>query len=370
MLHRILSAVVVSAAAAGLASAEGPSIEHQPVSCVVAGRFPRLEARFTPAESIARARVQFQGEGTRHWYGVAMKQAGTAFSAVLPQPKKSLKSYRYYIEVTDKALGTSRTAEYNTTVGASATACSDVTAAGGLASAVVNLEVPAGAPAAPGGFSTSGVIAAGAAVAAGAATAASAGGGISTAVLVVGGVAVAGAGAAVAVTTGRGEGEAGGSGGTTYQGAFNGQFSIVLIFDVPDRSGSLIVCNGVSSLSGTATVTLDEGTGGRGNVQTTGTSTPQSGSCPSAANFPLVWGASLTGSTGSLTATSQQGPFTTPGPPTTVTMTNIFDFAGASSGGAITGTLTFTTARVGVQDAGGRYTGAATVTIPVTLTRR
>lgn len=369
MLQRMLSVVVVSLGAVVPAAAEAPTIDHQPVACVVAGKFPRLDARFAPAETVARARVQFQAEGTRHWYGVAMARAGTSFAAVLPQPKKSLKSYRYYVEVTDAGLGTARTPEYTTIVAATGALCADLKKAEGLASAAVRLEVPPGAPSVPGGFSTSGVIAvgvAGAAVAAGATTAAAAGGGIPAAVFIGGGLAVAGAGAVVAT---RG-GEEAGPQQVTYEGAFSGQFSIVLIFDVPDRSGSLIVCNGMSSLSGTATVTLDEGTGASGNVQTTGTSTPQSGSCPSAANFPLVWGASLTGSTGSLSAISQQGPLTTPGPPTTVTMTNNFEFAGASSGGAITGTLTFTTARVGIQDAGGRYTGAATVTIPVTLTRR
>lgn len=160
MLQRMFYVLVVSVVSAVPVAAQALVIEHQPVACVVAGRFPQLEASFTPADSVARARVQFQAEGTRHWYGVAMMRAGAGFSAVLPQPKKSLKSYRYYLEVTDTELGTSRTPEYSTAVVASGAACADMKA-GSVASAAVKLEVPAGAPSVPGGFSASGVSAVG-----------------------------------------------------------------------------------------------------------------------------------------------------------------------------------------------------------------
>ena len=41
---------------------------------------------------------------------------GQASVGVLPMPKKELSSFRYYIEVTDKTLGTNRTSEYTAAV--------------------------------------------------------------------------------------------------------------------------------------------------------------------------------------------------------------------------------------------------------------
>jgi hypothetical protein len=366
MLQRLLSGLVVSVVVAAPAAAEGPAIEHQPLACVVAGRFPKLEARFAPANAVARARVQFQAEGTRHWYGVAMAPAGPGFAAVLPRPKKSLKSYRYYIEVTDTALGTSRTAEYKTTVGAGATACSDVQAAQGLASAAVNLEVPAGAPAAPGGFSTSGVIAvsagaAGAMVAAGATTAAAAaGGGISTAVLVVGGVAVAGAGAAVVAT------RAGEGGGTTaYEGSFNGQSTWVTAYTDGEYG-----CTRTDAIAGTVTIVLHQADGSvSGTVDTDGTNSMISSDCQGGSpSVPLSWGAQLNGTAGRFTGRNQSEQTSTGA--AVVSSTASIEFAGALSGGAITGTLTFGYSQRGVQTTGRTFGGETTVTMPVTLRER
>src|SRR4026209_299070 len=97
------------------AQAQTPRIDHQPVACAAAEKFPKLEARFAPADTVANARVVFQGQNP-DWYSVAMKPEGAIFTGVLPKPKKSLKAFRYYIEVTDKTLGTNRTADYTTSV--------------------------------------------------------------------------------------------------------------------------------------------------------------------------------------------------------------------------------------------------------------
>lgn len=179
------------------------TIDHQPAACTAAEKFPRLEARFAPPDSVAAARVVFQGQ-TADWYSVAMKPEGALFAGVLPKPKKSLKSFRYYIEVTDKALGSNRTAEYATAVVDSASACQGRLMAGALASASVVLQGPAGVAALPAGFASSGVVAAGSAAGSSAAVAAgaSAGGGLS-AVAVAGIVAGAGGAAAVGVSAAR-----------------------------------------------------------------------------------------------------------------------------------------------------------------------
>ena len=178
--------------------AQTVSIDHRPVGCVMADKFPRLEARFAPAETVATARVVFQGQSS-DWYSVAMKPEALAYSGILPKPKKSLKSFRYYIEVTDKGLGTQRTSDYATTVVDGSSACQGKLMAGALASASVILQGPAGVVALPAGFASSGVVA-GTAAGSGSAGAAGAagGGGIGATALVLGGVAAAG-GAAVAL---------------------------------------------------------------------------------------------------------------------------------------------------------------------------
>jgi hypothetical protein len=183
----------------------GAEITHDAIGCLVAERFPRLEARVVPAEAVARVRLSFRPESGRYWYSVQMKPEGDVFAGVLPKPRAGLKGLRYYIEATDHELRTTRTAEHEVLVAAGPAACQDARVAGSLASAEVALEVPAGAPTVPAGFSSAGIAAAAAGVVAGAATgaavagAAAGGGGASTALLVAGGVAAA-AGAAVVAT--------------------------------------------------------------------------------------------------------------------------------------------------------------------------
>ncbi len=188
------------------ALAQTLNIEHRPVGCVAAGKFPRFEAGFAPAGSIAAARVVFQGQ-TTDWYSVAMKPEGALFAGVLPQPKKDLKSFRYYIEVTDKAMGASRTPEYTAAVVDSAGACQGRLMATALGSASVVLQGPAGVAALPAGFASSGVVAGSAAgsTAAAGASVAGASGGLGATALVIGGVVVAGGAAAAVATKGGGE---------------------------------------------------------------------------------------------------------------------------------------------------------------------
>jgi hypothetical protein len=194
----------------------GAEITHDAVGCLVAERFPRLEARVVPADGVARVRLSFRPEGGTYWYSVVMNPEGEVFAGVLPKPRKSLKGLRYYIEATDRELRTTRTAEHEVLVASGPAACQDAKVATSLASAQVALEVPAGAPAVPAGFSSAGIGAAAAGVVAGAATgaavagAAAGGGGATTVLLVAGGVAAA-AGAAVVATGGLGGGDEDGS---------------------------------------------------------------------------------------------------------------------------------------------------------------
>jgi hypothetical protein len=71
---------------------------------VVAGEFPKLEACFTPAESVGKAQVQFRADEKGPWYYVDMKESGGCRSAVLPKPKKDIGTFHYFIEVVDRSF--------------------------------------------------------------------------------------------------------------------------------------------------------------------------------------------------------------------------------------------------------------------------
>jgi hypothetical protein len=195
----------------GLSSpaAYSAEIDHKAVGCAVAEQFPRLEARLTPADAVGRARVFFRTEGSPAWYAVAMKREGEVFAAALPKPKKSLKQFRYYLEVADTRLATSRTEEYATDVVSGPGGCTKGMMAGTMAVASVLLEVPVGAAAIPVGFSSAGVAAATstATAAGGSAAATSGGGGLGTSAIVGGLGAVAAAGAVVAVKAASSDGK-------------------------------------------------------------------------------------------------------------------------------------------------------------------
>lgn len=124
---RALASLVLAAAAlsAGPVSADGPIVEHEPVDCIVAGRYPLLAACFQPADQVARGRVYFQPEGATAWYFVEMKSAMPCWAGVLPKPSRALvdRHVRYYIETTTRSMGSARTSEYDALVVRSAEEC-------------------------------------------------------------------------------------------------------------------------------------------------------------------------------------------------------------------------------------------------------
>ncbi len=174
---RGLAAVVlafpgVSSAQAPAAAPEGGggvAIDHKAVSCIVAEKFPKLNACFTPNSSVARARVYFRAEGGTSWYYVDMKSDAPCMSGILPKPRKEMidKHVDYYVHATDKAFTEARTLEYNPMVVASEDACKDKPIAAALSKASIQVF-----PSLPAGFAAGGVgagVVVGGAVVAGAA---------------------------------------------------------------------------------------------------------------------------------------------------------------------------------------------------------
>lgn len=186
-------------------SAPAFAISHQAVDCVIAGKHPRLEARFPEGTAVASAKVFFQG-ATRDWYSVPMKAEGAAFVGILPSPKQSLKEFQYYIEATSPAMQTARTEDRGARVVAASGECRGVVSGVALSTASILVQGPTGAAAVPSGFANAGLVAAG--------------GGISGTTLAVVGAGVVGAGAVVATQVG------GNNDSIEYSGPMSGQLSI------------------------------------------------------------------------------------------------------------------------------------------------
>ncbi len=82
------------------------TIAHKDVACVVAGRYPRLEACFAPADAVARARVDFRADEKGLWYAVDMTRDGPCYSALLPKPTEAIGRFQYFVEAIDRSFVT------------------------------------------------------------------------------------------------------------------------------------------------------------------------------------------------------------------------------------------------------------------------
>ena len=106
--------------------AEGVAIDHQTVGCVVAGKYPRLNACFAPRSGLARARLYFRvADAPPDWYYVEMASDAPCHAGILPRPKKELigRRIQYYVDAFDRSFSESRTPEAEALVVASASEC-------------------------------------------------------------------------------------------------------------------------------------------------------------------------------------------------------------------------------------------------------
>jgi len=180
MIRRgIALALVLVVASAVSSRSEAVAIDHKAVGCIVVGKYPKMNACFTPTADLARSRVYFRPEGVASWYYVDMKSDQPCFTGTLPKPGKKLvgKKIEYYVEAQNKAFEPARTAEFAPVVVKSAQECKkNVPVAPFLNNATVAVfpSVPAGFVG--GGIGTAavvGIVGAGAAAAGTAAVVAS-----------------------------------------------------------------------------------------------------------------------------------------------------------------------------------------------------
>jgi hypothetical protein len=161
-----------------LAQQSGIAIDHKDVSCIVVGKYPKMNACFAPNSDVARARVYFRPEGNPNWYYVEMKADAPCMAGVLPKPRKELlnKHVDYYVHVTDKKFTEARTLEYNPIVVSAESDCKNKPVAPYVTNAAVQVF-----PGLPAGFAVGGGLGTAGAVGIGAAVAGAAAGGVAIA---------------------------------------------------------------------------------------------------------------------------------------------------------------------------------------------
>jgi hypothetical protein len=159
--------------------AQGLNIDHKPVGCLVAEKYAKMSACFSPASELARARVYFRAEdGPPNWFYVEMKSEPPCYGGVLPKPKKDLigKKVLYYVTAFDQKFAENRTVDNAALVVKGASGCTK-----GVGVAPFAASGPAAVfPGVPAGFAAGGIGSA-TAVAAGAGGAAVVGGGVALA---------------------------------------------------------------------------------------------------------------------------------------------------------------------------------------------
>ena len=147
-IGRLSSSLLVVLCSPAVLPAQGVAIDHKPVQCIVAGKYPKMNACFSPASILSRSRVFFRVEGAPKWYYVEMASDAPCFTGILPKPKKDLvqKKIEYYVQATDKAFEEGQTETFLPIVVANESECQDLPVAPFVTNASVAVfpSLPAG----------------------------------------------------------------------------------------------------------------------------------------------------------------------------------------------------------------------------------
>ena len=103
--------------AAGLASADPPAVDHQPVPCTVPDQALTLCATITDDGQVTKARVYFRSAGDKFYSYVDMVFGGLNFCATLPAPRGGkVKTLEYYVQAVDDQFESTRTSTFQMAV--------------------------------------------------------------------------------------------------------------------------------------------------------------------------------------------------------------------------------------------------------------
>jgi hypothetical protein len=180
------------------------TVVHSPVSCMVAGTNPQIDAGIVPDEQALAGRVYFHSALGHKYYYVDMTPEAGRYVGVLPKPRHDAGPITYFVEGVGRDGAQSQTPEQRAVVVERPEDCGDrAIAAAGPADPVRLFSVRGGTALPPGFSGVASVTAGGAVAVPGAAATAAAGGGISgRTIAIVGGAIAVGVGTIAIAKTG------------------------------------------------------------------------------------------------------------------------------------------------------------------------
>jgi hypothetical protein len=99
------------------ASAESPTVEHQPLPCTIPGKPVSVCATITDDKQVAKARVYFRPAGEKFYSFVEMAFGGINFCGTLPPPReRKIDSIEYYVQGVDDEYDAQRTSTFQMNV--------------------------------------------------------------------------------------------------------------------------------------------------------------------------------------------------------------------------------------------------------------
>jgi hypothetical protein len=108
---------VLVAALAPAASAEPPSLDHQPIPCMVPAKPATVCATITDDGQVAKARVYFRPAGEKFYSFVEMTFGGLSFCGTLPGMREGkVQTIEYYVQAVDDQYESQRTSTFNMSV--------------------------------------------------------------------------------------------------------------------------------------------------------------------------------------------------------------------------------------------------------------
>ncbi|MEP6994832.1 MAG: hypothetical protein ABI968_09950 [Acidobacteriota bacterium] len=87
-------------------------IAHDPLTCVTTVAAPVVQAQVQPGPDLASSYVYFRAAGTPYFYYVLMMGPVPEVKGVLPRPLPETRALDYFVQATDKASLSRKTAEY------------------------------------------------------------------------------------------------------------------------------------------------------------------------------------------------------------------------------------------------------------------
>jgi hypothetical protein len=136
------------------------AVSHEPISCMVAGEHPQIEARLVPAGSVESARVLFHSALGDDFYYVEMRWQAGRFVGILPRPRLEAGPVTYYVEGLGRDYTQTQTAQTQARVVGSEGECEGKVADYVPGDVPVNVFSLTGSTAIPPGFGGVGSVAA------------------------------------------------------------------------------------------------------------------------------------------------------------------------------------------------------------------